>query len=443
MGVLRVPSSPSFFKMQFVDQVDITAKAGDGGDGMVAFRREKYVPRGGPSGGDGGRGGNIVIRADAKLNTLVDLRYKKYYAAKNGEKGGTNNKHGKDGEDLVLRVPVGTVVIDADTGQVIADLVHDGQECIAARGGKGGRGNASFATSTLQTPRFAEKGEPGEERHIRLELKLLADVGIVGYPNVGKSTLISRISSARPKIADYPFTTLVPNLGVVRIDEKSFVVADMPGLIEGAHDGAGLGHVFLRHIERTRLLVHMIDVSGLSGRDPMRDFESINEELKAHSERLASLPQIVALNKVDMPGAREIVDQIKPHLEARGFEVFEISALTGQGIQPLLYRIAEKLDELPREEYTPVEEIAYFTVEREEETWDARKIGEHEFLVEGRPVEKLVQKTDLNNEYALRRLHRQLEKIGVIKRLRELGAQHGDTVKIANTEFDFVDEEQW
>lgn len=437
------PSSLSFFKMQFVDQVDITVKAGDGGDGMVAFRREKFVPRGGPSGGDGGHGGNVIIRADAKLNTLVDLRYKKHYAAENGEKGGTNNKHGKDGEDLVLRVPVGTVVIDADTEQVIADLVHDGQECIAARGGKGGRGNASFATSTLQTPRFAEKGEPGEERHIRLELKLLADVGIVGYPNVGKSTLISRISSAKPKIADYPFTTLVPNLGVVRVDDRSFVVADMPGLIEGAHEGAGLGHVFLRHIERTRLLVHMIDVSGLSGRDPMHDFESINKELKAHSERLASLPQIVALNKVDMPGAREIIDRVKPQLEARGFEVFEISALTGQGIQPLLYRIAEKLDELPREEYTPVEEVAYFTVEREEETWDARKIGEHEFLVEGRPVETLVQRTDLNNEYALRRLHRQLEKMGVIKRLRELGAQHGDTVKIANMEFDFVDEAQW
>ncbi len=437
------PSSLSFFKMQFVDQVDITIKAGDGGDGMVAFRREKFVPRGGPAGGDGGRGGNVVIRADARLNTLVDLRYKKYYTAKNGEKGGTNNKHGKDGEDLVLRVPVGTIVIDADTGQIIADLVRDGQECIAARGGKGGRGNASFATSTLQTPRFAEKGDPGEERHIRLELKLLADVGIVGYPNVGKSTLISRISSAKPKIADYPFTTLVPNLGVVRIDDKSFVVADMPGLIEGAHEGAGLGHVFLRHIERTRLLLHMIDVSGLSGRDPMQDFDSINKELKTYSERLASLPQIVALNKIDMPGAREIINRVKPQLEVRGFEVFEISALTGQGIQPLLYRIAEKLDELPREEYTPVEEVAYFTVEREEGTWDARKVGEHEFLIEGRPVETLVQRTDLNNEYALRRLHRQLEKMGVIKRLRDLGAQNGDTVKIANTEFDFVDEGQW
>ncbi len=429
--------------MQFVDQVDISIKGGDGGDGIVAYRREKYVPRGGPSGGNGGRGGNVIIRADGKLNTLVDLRYKKHYHAERGGNGGPNEKHGKDGRDLVLRVPVGTIVTDTDTGKVIADLVVDGQEVVAARGGAGGRGNASFASSTNQTPKFAEKGEPTDERRITLELKLLADVGLIGYPSVGKSTLISRISSAKPKIADYPFTTLVPNLGVVSIDGRSFVVADMPGLIEGAHEGAGLGHQFLRHIERTRLLVHLIDVSGFSGREPMHDFDAINEELRSHSEKLAELPQIVALNKADMPAAREIVDRLRPDLESRGLEVFEISALTGLGLQPLIYRIADRLDELPREEYTPVEEVAHFTVESVEESWDARKTGANEYVVEGRPVEMLVRRADTDNEYALRRLHRQLEKMGVIKRLRELGAQEGDLVKIAGMEFDFVDEARW
>ena len=321
--------------MQFVDQVEISVKAGDGGNGLVAFRHEKFIPHGGPSGGNGGRGGNVIIDADANLNTLVDLRYSKHYKAPRGGDGGPNDRHGKNGEDLVLRAPVGTLVIEVESGRVLADLMHDGQQFVAAKGGAGGRGNASFATSTLQTPRFAEKGEPTDEIALRLELKLLADVGIVGYPSVGKSTLISRISAAKPKIADYPFTTLVPNLGVVKVDMSSFVVADMPGLIEGAHDGAGLGHQFLRHIERTRLLVHLIDVSGLTDRDPMHDFDAINDELRLHSEKLAGLPQIVALNKVDMPDAAKIAETLRPALESRGLEVFEISALTGQGLQPL------------------------------------------------------------------------------------------------------------
>lgn len=425
--------------MQFVDEVEIAVKGGDGGNGVVAFRREKFVPRGGPSGGNGGKGGSVILRADSKLSTLVDLRYKKHYKAERGGDGGPNDKSGKNGHDLVLRLPVGTVVTDADSGGVLVDLVHDGQDYIVAKGGEGGRGNASFATSTNQTPKFAEKGEPTEERRIRLELKLLADVGIIGYPSVGKSTLISRISSAKPKIADYPFTTLVPNLGVVKVDDKSFVVADMPGLIEGAHGGAGLGHQFLRHIERTRLLVHLIDVSGYSGRDPMHDFDAINEELRAYSEKLASLSQIVALNKADMPESRGIGDELRPHLESRGLEVFEVSALTGQGLQPLLYRIAERLEELPREE-EPIEEIARFTVEGIAETWEVRKVGEGEFVVEGRPVEMLVVRTDTSNEYALRRMHRQLDKMGVIKKLRDLGAKHGDSVKIRDMEFDFHDE---
>ena len=424
--------------MQFIDQVDIVVKAGDGGNGLVALRHEKSVPRGGPSGGDGGRGGSVIIQADSKLSTLVDLRYKKHYKASCGGNGGSNDKHGKNGDDLILRVPVGTLV-RADQ-RVLSDLVTDGQECIVAKGGDGGRGNASFATSTLQTPRFAEKGEPVDEIPVTLELKLIADVGLIGYPNVGKSTLISRISAAKPKIADYPFTTLVPNLGVVRVDDRSFVVADMPGVIEGAHDGAGLGHQFLRHIERTRLLVHMIDVSGLTDRDTRHDFDSINEELGSHSEKLASLPQIVALNKVDVPGSEAVVEGLKGDLEGQGLDVHEISALTGKGLQTLLYRIADKLDELPREVVHYPDEVVHFTVEPDVDKWHAKKVGDGEFVVEGRPVEMLVRRTDTNNEYALRRMHRQLDKMGVIKQLRDLGARHGDTVTIRDHEFDFQDE---
>jgi len=426
--------------MQFVDQVEICVKSGDGGNGLVAFRQEKFMPRGGPSGGNGGRGGHFTIKADLSLNTLVDLRYKKHYKAERGGDGGPNDRHGKNGEDLTLRVPVGTLVYRAETDQVLADLTHDGQEFIVAKGGVGGRGNASYATSTLQTPKFAEKGEPTDGIDLRLELKLLADVGLVGYPSVGKSTLISKISAAKPKIADYPFTTLVPNLGVVKVDMDSFVVADMPGLIEGAHDGAGLGHQFLRHIERTRFIVHLIDVSGLTGRDPMHDFDAINDELRMHSEKLAGLPQMVALNKADMPDAQGIIAELRPNLEARGLEVFEISALTGQGLQPLLYRITAKLEELPREEEKPADEVVRFTVAAPEATWDARKTGEREFEVDGRAVEMLVRRTDLDNEYALRRMHKLLNRMGVIKRLKGLGVQEGDTVKIHGIEFEFTDE---
>lgn len=426
--------------MQFVDQVEIDIKAGDGGNGIVAYRQEKFMPRGGPSGGNGGRGGSVIVQADAKINTLVDLRYKKHYKADHGGDGGGNDRHGKNGEDLTLKVPVGTLIYRSDTGGLLADLTRDGQQVVAAKGGQGGRGNASFSTSTLQTPKFAEKGEPTDEIPIRLELKLLADVGLVGYPSVGKSTLISKISAAKPKIADYPFTTLVPNLGVVKIADTSFVVADMPGLIEGAHEGAGLGHQFLRHIERTRLLVHLIDVSGFSERDPMHDFDAINTELMAHSERLAELPQIMALNKCDLPESAEIISRLRPDLEARGLEVFEISSLTGQGIQPLLYRVAERLEQLPRHDLEEAEEVVRFTVEPEAESWEVIKHGGEGFVVKGKSVEMLVRRTDINNEYALRRMHKQLDRMGVIRKLRELGAQHGDVVRIANLELEFHDE---
>ncbi len=425
--------------MQFVDRVEIFVKGGNGGDGIVAFRHEKFVPRGGPSGGDGGRGGSVILRADAKLGTLVDLRYQKHYKAERGGDGGPNDRHGRNGEDLVLRVPVGTIVYVAGDEKPAADLITGGQEYVASKGGGGGRGNASFSTSTLQTPKFAEKGEPIDEVTVVLELKLLADVGLIGYPSVGKSTLISKISAAKPKIADYPFTTLAPNLGVVKVADSSFVVADMPGLIEGAHEGVGLGHQFLRHIERTRLLVHLIDVSGYSGREPMHDFDAINDELRAHSEKLSGLGQIVALNKIDVPGAREIADRLEVELEGRGLEVFEISALAGDGIQPLLYRVAALLEELPREEVA-VEKAVRFTVEPAPDSWEARKTGDGEFVVEGRPVEVMVMRTDVNNEYALRRLHRQLERTGVIKSLRDLGAKHGDVVRIHGMEFEFSDE---
>lgn len=426
--------------MQFVDEVEITVQSGNGGNGSATFRREKFVPRGGPDGGDGGRGGSVIVRADSRLNTLVDLRYKKMYKAERGGDGGSNNKHGKDAPDLILDVPVGTIISDAESGEAIADLISPGQEAVVARGGRGGRGNTRFTTSTNQAPTFAERGEPGEERHLKLELKLLADVGLVGFPNVGKSTLISKISAARPKIADYPFTTLVPNLGVVRVDDtRSFVVADMPGLIEGAHLGAGLGDQFLRHIERTRLLVHILDVSGLTGRDTLDDYEAINQELSSFSADLGKRPQIIALNKVDMPDAAETADRVEKELIGRGIRVYRISALAGTGLSELVYGIAELLEQLPKAEPT-IEEKVVFRVDTEAAKWEAKRTGEHEFVVEGRPVERVMAMTDINNEFALRRLHRQLERMGVINELKTLGVQNGDTVRIGKVELEYKDE---
>jgi len=311
-----------------------------------------------------------------------------------------------------------------------------------AKGGVGGRGNASFATSTQQAPKFAEKGEPGEKREIRLELKLLADVGIIGYPNVGKSTLISKVSAAKPKIADYPFTTLVPNLGVVRLEEgKSFVLADIPGLIEGAHRGVGLGRQFLRHVERTRALIHILDVSGLTGRDPLDDFEKVNEELALFSERLARLPQIVALNKLDMPGAEELSEDIQAKLEANGLTVFRISALTGQGLTPLLHTAYETAQKTRLEAPPKTDQVVTYTVEPTEAPWSARKTADHEYELTGRDIERLVAMTDMNNEYALRRFHRQMERMGVNKKLKQLGAKHGDTVRIGSVEMEYQDED--
>lgn len=331
--------------MKFIDEAEIYVKAGDGGNGAISFRREKFIPKGGPDGGDGGKGGDVIFKASTSLNTLLDFKYKRKYIAQNGQNGSGKNCSGRSGNNLIIPVPVGTVVKDIVSGEVIADLVTNGQECIVAKGGQGGRGNAHFATPVRQTPRFAEKGKPGEERHIKLELKLLADVGLVGFPNAGKSTFLSAISSAKPKIADYPFTTLTPMLGVVKLKNyKSFVVADIPGLIEGAHKGEGLGHNFLKHIERTKLLLHFIDLSYLGYPDPYKGFEIINNELFMFNSKIAEKQQIIVINKMDIPEVSEKSESVKEHFQNKGFKVFKVSSVTKTGVEELLEYISLLLE---------------------------------------------------------------------------------------------------
>jgi len=376
----------------------------------------------------------VILLADPSVKTLVDLHLQRIYKASNGQHGQGSNKSGADGEDLIIRVPLGTAIYDHETGELLADLVKPGQRVIVARGGRGGRGNAHFATPTRRTPVFAELGEPGEERVLRLELKLLADVGIIGYPNVGKSTLISRISAARPKIADYPFTTLVPNLGTVRVDNFSFVVADLPGLTEGAHKGVGLGHQFLRHAERTALLVHMVDIAAVEGRDPIRDFEVINEELRLYSPELAEKPQIVVANKIDLPTAHENLQCCLPYWQKLGYEVFPVSALTGEGLTPLVYRMAElvkkfqpqQVNEWVDEEIVvpPVPEPA-LTIERvNEETW----------LIQGGNVEQLTKLINAFHPQALAEIKERLIRHGIWKALRKAGAKTGDRIIVGSVE---------
>ncbi|HBT47151.1 MAG TPA: GTPase ObgE [Peptococcaceae bacterium] len=417
----------------FYDEAKIYVRGGDGGDGAVAFRREKYVPRGGPSGGDGGRGGSVVLEADPGLRTLVDFRYRSHYRAERGEHGQGKNKHGRSAPDLILRVPVGTVVRDAVTGKVLADLVAPGQRVVVAVGGRGGRGNARFANSREQAPKFAEKGEPGEERWIRLELKLLADVGLVGLPNAGKSTLLSRISAARPKIADYPFTTLTPNLGVVRLDEEhSFVVADIPGLIEGAHQGAGLGLKFLRHIERTRVLVHVLDVGMKDGEEVLRDFETVNNELGHYSPELLKRPQVIAANKIDLPRGEENYRFLMERLGHK-HRIFPLSALKGEGLEPLLWYLVELLENLPEVKAEPPDEVTASVVEPLEAFTITVENGV--FVVSGREVERRVAMTDFSSDAALRRLQQAFKRLGVEAALRRAGARPGDTVRIRDQEF--------
>jgi GTP-binding protein len=422
--------------MHFVDEAVVHVKAGNGGNGCVAFRREKFVPRGGPAGGDGGRGGHVILLADPSVKTLVDLHLQRTYKAENGQHGQGSNKHGADGKDLVIRVPVGTVVYDAETGELIADLVKAGQRVIVVRGGRGGRGNAAFATPTRQTPVFAELGEPGEERTLRLELKLLADVGIIGYPNVGKSTLISRISAARPKIADYPFTTLVPNLGTVRVDNFSFVVADLPGLIEGAHRGVGLGHQFLRHAERTSLLLHMVDIAAVEGRDPICDFETINEELRLYSHELAKKPQIVVANKMDLPNAHENLRRCLPYWRQRGYEVFAISALTGEGIEPLVYRMAELVKAMQPTAPLPEasEEVIVAPPKRTEAPLTIERLDEETWFVQGGEVERLTRLINASHPQALAEIKERLLRHGIWKAIRKAGAKAGDRIIVNGLE---------
>ncbi|WP_124728667.1 GTPase ObgE [Staphylospora marina] len=428
----------------FVDKVKVYVKGGDGGNGMVAFRREKYVPMGGPAGGDGGRGGNVVFVVNEGLRTLMDFRYQRHFKAPRGENGKPKSMHGAAGEDLVVKVPPGTVVRDADTGELIADLVEHGQRAIIAKGGRGGRGNCRFATPVNPAPEIAENGEPGQERWVELELKLLADVGLIGYPSVGKSTLLSVVSAARPKIGAYHFTTLTPNLGVVQVEDgRSFVMADLPGLIEGAHQGVGLGHQFLRHVERTRVLVHVVDMAGSEGRDPFDDWVKINEELRLYREDLANRPQIVAANKMDLPDAMEQLamfrEQVGPEVQ-----VIPISAATRQGIRELLFAVADLLDKVDQEEKeAPLqperstdrkiyrsEEKPPFTIRRENEYW----------IVEGERVEKLVQLTNFNYYDSVLRFARTLRKMGVEDALRAAGAKEGDSVAILDRVFELTDD---
>ncbi len=420
----------------FVDTARITVKAGNGGNGAVAFHREKYIAAGGPAGGDGGRGGSVLLQVDEHMSTLMDFRYKRSYAAANGQDGQGKRCSGRDGEDLVIRVPRGTVVRDAETGEIIQDM-QSGDPFVLAKGGSGGWGNKHFATPTRQAPRFAKAGLPGQSREVLLELRLLADVGLVGFPNVGKSTLLSVVSKAQPKIADYHFTTLFPNLGVVYVDEGvSFVLADIPGIIEGASQGAGLGHDFLRHIDRCRLLIHMVDVSGCEGRDPVEDFNAIQEELKQYSPELAARPMLVAGNKADIAADREGLERLKAHVEALGFPFFEVSAAAHRGTRELMRAAAERLAGLPpivtyQPEYVPrppeIDTDEPLRIDHQEDVW----------LVEGPWLQQLMANVNFGDYESRNWFDRKLRQSGLFERLEEMGIQDGDTVSMYNLEFEY------
>lgn len=420
----------------FIDYTKIVIASGNGGNGAISFRREKYVANGGPDGGDGGKGGNVYFRVDLGLNTLIDFRYNKRYAAKNGMPGGGSRCAGKKGEDLYIDVPQGTVVRDEETGKVIADLSEEGQvECIL-EGGRGGKGNMHFATATRQIPNFAETGEPGKEKTVILELKMIADVGLVGYPNVGKSTLLSRMTLARPKVANYHFTTLEPSLGVVKLKNgSSFVMADIPGLIEGASEGVGLGLKFLRHVERTRVLLHVIDVAGTEGRDPVEDFKKINIELEKYSEKLPKKLQIVAANKIDVLQNEENYKNLEAIAKKNNCEIYKISAVTGEGLEELFTRIAELLKDIPKEELEPIEKIVTYTME-DVPSWQVRKEGSY-FIVEGKEIETIMRRVNFSDYESLAYFHKTLRKMGVDAALRKKGIKEGDIVKIFDWEFEY------
>ena len=427
----------------FADRAKIFIRSGKGGDGHVSFRRELFVPNGGPDGGDGGKGGDIIFEVDEGLNTLNDYRHKAKYCAQPGEEGGKKRCHGKNGTDLILKVPEGTLIKDAESGKVIADMSGDNKRQIVLKGGRGGKGNMNYATATMQVPKYAQPGQSAKELWVQLELKVIADVGLVGFPNVGKSTFLSRVTNARPKIANYHFTTLNPNLGVVDLDGgKGFVIADIPGLIEGASEGVGLGHEFLRHIERTKVIIHVVDAASTEGRDPVDDIYKINEELKAYNPRMATLPQVIAANKTDVIYSEDEdpVERIRAEFEPQGMKVFSISAVSGKGLKELLYYVRELLDALPKEavlfeqeydpnEYNPNDNLPY-TVEKSEEE-------ENTYVVEGPKIERMLGYTNLDSEKGFQFFQNFLKTTGILDELEAAGIQEGDTVRMYGLKFDY------
>ena len=420
----------------FTDYVKITAKAGNGGNGAISFRREKYVAAGGPDGGDGGKGGDIYFEVDPDSNTLIDFRYKKKFKAENGKNGEGAHKFGKSGEDLYIRVPIGTIVRDAETNKVLADLSTPEQKALILSGGRGGKGNSHFATSTRQAPRFAQDGEKGEEKELILELKLLADVGLIGFPNVGKSTFLSMTTSATPKIADYHFTTLEPNLGVVKTDYgDSFVIADIPGIIEGASEGTGLGIQFLRHIERTRLLLHVIDVSGSEGRDPVQDFYTINEELKKYSEKLSKRKQIIVANKIDVMQNEELYKNLEKVAKENSIDIFKISAATGEGISELMKYVSATLKTLPKEDLIEITDKKVYTLKDEDEYTIQNVDGK--FVIKGESVEKVMRRVNIADNESLYYFQKSLDNLGVNQKLKEMGIKEGDIVQIGDYELEW------
>ena len=423
----------------FTDYVKIIAKAGDGGNGAISFRREKYVAAGGPDGGDGGKGGDVYFEVDPDANTLIDFRYKKKFKAENGKNGEGARRFGKSGEDLIIKVPIGTIIKDAKSERVLADLSEKGQKVLILHGGRGGKGNSNFATATRQAPRFAQDGETGEEKELILELKLLADVGLIGFPNVGKSTLLSIVTDATPKIANYHFTTLDPNLGVVKKEYgDSFVIADIPGIIEGASEGTGLGIQFLRHIERTRLLLHVIDVSGSEGRNPVEDFYTINKELKKYSEKLSSRKQIIVANKIDSMQDEKLYNELEKLAKDKGLEIFKISAATNKGVKELIQHVSQVLKTLPKETLIEIEDQKKVYMLEDEEPYTIKKENGN-YIVDGPSVERLIKKINMDDNESMYYFQKILDELGVIQKLKELGVKEGDTVIIAGWELEWYD----
>ncbi len=423
----------------FTDYTKIIIKAGDGGNGAVSFRREKYVAAGGPDGGDGGKGGDVYFKVDKDKNTLIDFRYNKKYKAKNGENGSGARCNGKYGEDIFIGVPIGTIIKDAETGKIVADLSTPDQVELVLKGGKGGKGNSHFATATRQAPRFSQDGEKGDEKEVILELKLLADVGLLGFPNVGKSTFLSTVTSARPKIANYQFTTLEPNLGVVTLKNKqSFVIADIPGIIEGASQGVGLGLKFLRHVERTRLLLHVIDVSGTEGRNPIDDFNTINKELAEYSEKLAQRKQIIVASKADIIQDETLYKELEEFAKKRNIEIFKISSATGEGVEELLNHVSEVLRHLPKEELYEKEERVVYELEDKKDEYEVNKTIDG-FEVKGKAIERLIGRINIEDNESMYYFHKCLDNLGVNKKLKSIGIKEGDIVKIENYEFEWYE----